>query len=88
MKPVVSLVIPFYNEEANVETVARGLLRVLADSKVPHELLLVDNGSRDATQKCIREIVSENASARMPVTILSVNERVASARSRIDCSML
>lgn len=65
MKPVVSLVIPFYNEEANVKKVATGLSRALGETGLSYELILVDNGSRDRTQELIRSTLRDDASARL-----------------------
>ena len=46
-EPKLSVVIPLYNEEDNIGQLQEELSRALAD--IPHELLLVDDGSTDAT---------------------------------------
>ena len=43
----VSVVIPVYNEEANLETLYERLERVLREVGRPYEVILVDDGSRD-----------------------------------------
>lgn len=49
MKPVVSLVIPLYNEEGNILPLAETAATVLAGLGRPHEIILVDDGSTDGT---------------------------------------
>jgi glycosyltransferase involved in cell wall biosynthesis len=45
----VSLVIPAYNEEKNIELAALGLIGEFNHANIPLELVLVDNGSHDNT---------------------------------------
>jgi glycosyltransferase involved in cell wall biosynthesis len=47
--PVISVVVPFYNEEDNVQELHRRLDRALRSLGVPYEILFVDDGSRDET---------------------------------------
>jgi polyisoprenyl-phosphate glycosyltransferase len=47
--PVISVVVPFYNEEDNVHELHRRLDRALRSLGVPYEILFVDDGSRDET---------------------------------------
>ncbi|UGS37862.1 glycosyltransferase family 2 protein [Capillimicrobium parvum] len=49
MPPALSVVLPAYNEEANIEPVVRRALEVLPDLVDDFEVLVVDDGSRDAT---------------------------------------
>jgi len=49
----VGLCIPLYDEEGNVEEVARDLLAAFRQAAVPLQLVLVDNGSRDNTRRLI-----------------------------------
>lgn len=58
MKPELSLVIPFFNEQDNVEKVATGISTVLDAAGISHELILVDNGSADRTNELILSHVS------------------------------
>lgn len=48
-KPKLSLVIPFYNEGENATLVPENVLRSLADTEWPFELICVNNGSSDDT---------------------------------------
>jgi undecaprenyl-phosphate 4-deoxy-4-formamido-L-arabinose transferase len=45
--PAVSVVIPVYNEEANLEVLYERLERVLEEGGRPYEVIFVDDGSRD-----------------------------------------
>jgi len=47
--PALSIVIPVYNEAASLPSLRQSLKRVLAALDVDHELILVDDGSGDAT---------------------------------------
>jgi glycosyltransferase involved in cell wall biosynthesis len=51
-----SIAIPLYDEEGNVEHVARELLAVFRRGGVPLRLVLVDNGSRDGTRAQIEAL--------------------------------
>ncbi|MCX5759815.1 MAG: glycosyltransferase family 2 protein [Candidatus Hydrogenedentes bacterium] len=52
MKTLVSVVVPFYNEEENVAPLAERVAAVFADSpEYGHECLFVNDGSLDGTQR-------------------------------------
>src|SRR5690606_17866142 len=44
-----SVIVPLYNEEDSVEPLHEALVAALAPLGLPYEILLVDDGSRDAT---------------------------------------
>lgn len=46
---MLSVVIPAYYEEETVPAAAREIHNVLAEAAIPHELIFVDDGSKDAT---------------------------------------
>jgi polyisoprenyl-phosphate glycosyltransferase len=52
-QPLLSVVIPLYNEEENVARLWERLRAVLGGMRVSFELLLVDDGSRDATPRLL-----------------------------------
>ena len=54
-----SLVMPCYNEEACLRATAGELLDAFEKAGVPLELVLVDNGSRDATGDIIDELIAQ-----------------------------
>ena len=45
----VSVIVPAYNEGASVEQVARQVRQVLSGAAIPHEVIIVDDGSTDDT---------------------------------------
>src|SRR5215472_8189282 len=53
MSPELSVVVPLYNEEENVEELYARLTRVLRDLGKRYELIFVDDGSRDGTFKLL-----------------------------------
>ena len=52
-----SVVVPTYNEEANAVPLVRGLVAVLQGMELPFELIVVDDGSRDATLAQLRSLL-------------------------------
>ncbi len=54
-----SVILPAFNEEANVERVVRDCAAYLADRMPDHELLVVDDGSRDRTGEILDRMVTE-----------------------------
>jgi undecaprenyl-phosphate 4-deoxy-4-formamido-L-arabinose transferase len=53
MDPYISVVIPVYNEERNIEELVNRCLASLHSTKQPFELILVDDGSRDTSAQMI-----------------------------------
>lgn len=68
VKIILSLAIPFYNEEPNVQSVLKDLVSELDSEGISFEILAVDNGSCDATQKRIQEMHEQDPRIK-PVTI-------------------
>ena len=62
--PTLALTIPLYDEEGNVEAVARGLLDAFRTAGVPLTLQLVDNGSRDGTRSIVQRPEREEPEIR------------------------
>jgi len=58
-KPDLSLVIPCYNEADVIRNTATRLVRVFRDRDVNLELILVDNGSKDATGVIIDQLIAD-----------------------------
>lgn len=65
MKPRVSVVIPFYDEEQNVVPVLAELRAVLEGLGEPYEVVLVDDGSADATPARLRAAAASWPEARL-----------------------
>lgn len=53
--PYVSVVIPVYNEEANLETLFARLTHVLDGVGKPFEIIFTNDGSRDRSGAILRE---------------------------------
>ena len=51
---LLSVVLPSYNEEASVPRAARTISELLAQAGVQHEIIFVDDGSRDGTWAAIQ----------------------------------
>jgi len=65
VKPVLSVVIPLYNEAENVEDLHRQLTAALDPMGQPYELILVDDGSRDGTVKKLLAIEAADSRVRV-----------------------
>ena len=57
-----SIIIPTRNEEGCIKESVSGLERVLSDASIPHEIIVVDDGSTDNTAKIVGQIENINAS--------------------------
>ena len=68
----VSVVVPVFNEEANLEEFVRRLLAVMDGRGEPYEILLVDDGSRDRSLEILKSW-AERRSDRVRVLELSRN---------------
>ena len=55
INPKISIVIPFYNEEANISALLKRLFDALQVIPEPWEVVCVNDGSRDATLKLLME---------------------------------
>src|SRR5262245_22974957 len=63
--PALSVVIPAYNEDANVEPCYRELTDVLESHGDPFEIVFVDDGSTDGTGAALRRLASADARVRV-----------------------
>ncbi|OGB94330.1 MAG: UDP-4-amino-4-deoxy-L-arabinose-oxoglutarate aminotransferase [candidate division NC10 bacterium RIFCSPLOWO2_02_FULL_66_22] len=61
----VSVVIPVYNEEANLERLCERLQRVLEDLGRPHEVIFVDDGSRDRSLEILCRLQEKHGTVRV-----------------------
>lgn len=55
-----SVVIPSYNEEANIERTAETIGRILSAEKIDYELLFVSDGSSDRTYELVCELSKQD----------------------------
>lgn len=64
-KKLLSIVVPCFNEESNVESLFKILKKVLKDrKKYRYEFIFVDNGSLDHTKEKIKKIANEDANVK------------------------
>jgi dolichol-phosphate mannosyltransferase len=61
---MLSVVIPAHNEEGRIANTVLGLHQALRQAAIPHEILVVNDNSRDGTQKVLDELLSEIAELR------------------------
>jgi glycosyltransferase involved in cell wall biosynthesis len=62
--PLVSVVIPAYNEQQNVRAVYEAVRRAL-DGPESLEIIFVDDGSTDGTAECVRQLRVQSSSVRL-----------------------
>jgi undecaprenyl-phosphate 4-deoxy-4-formamido-L-arabinose transferase len=63
--PVLSVVIPLFNEEENIEALVARLLPSLRGMHVPFEVIFVDDGSRDRTLERLAAAVAGDPAVRV-----------------------
>lgn len=61
---MLSVIIPAYNEQDNVENTAKVISGILDEAGIEYELMFVDDGSSDATWSIIERLSGENGSIR------------------------
>ena len=64
-KRKVYVVLPVYNEEARIESLLNHIGEAMDDADIPYRVVLVDDGSRDATGRIV-----EGCAGRMPIHML------------------
>ena len=70
--PELSVVVPAYNEAAHLESVIREMEDVFGASHIDYEIVIVNNGSRDATGEVVS--VLQKRSPRISRVDLEVNQ--------------
>lgn len=73
----VSVVVPLFDEEENVEALVAELVSVLGVHGYPWELILVDDGSRDETRKRALEAVERNHHTRLVALARNLGQSAA-----------
>src|SRR4030042_6819092 len=60
MAPEVSLTIPIYNEEKGIEKTVQNLVNEFEKQKVDYQIVLVNHGSWDNTEKILERLAKKN----------------------------
>jgi len=63
--PFVSIVIPSHNEEKRLPKTIERILEYLAEQKYSFEIIVVDDGSKDATVELVKDFISRGANIRL-----------------------
>jgi glycosyltransferase involved in cell wall biosynthesis len=71
-RPALSIVLPAYNEEGNIERVIRDAAAAAAELVADYEIVVVDDGSRDRTAEILAR-VAQDLGPRLKVVRHSVN---------------
>lgn len=53
---MLSIIVPAYNEEANIKNTAEVIYNIMAEASISFELIFVDDGSKDKTWNSINEV--------------------------------
>jgi glycosyltransferase involved in cell wall biosynthesis len=64
-KPAISLVIPMFNEEANIEHAVRYAAEALSQHSSDYEILIVDDASTDESPEIVRRAIAGNPKIRL-----------------------
>ncbi|NMF58014.1 glycosyltransferase family 2 protein [Pseudanabaena yagii] len=60
-----SVVLPAYNEAENIGRVIANAVDYLSDRQIPYEIIVVNDGSTDATKAIVNQLCSQNARIRL-----------------------
>jgi glycosyltransferase involved in cell wall biosynthesis len=79
-RPFISVVVPTYNRAQQVQA---GLLSVLAQTYPEFEVIVVDDGSTDGTEKAIQQFISQERDQRNQIRyFLQPNQGPSAARNK------
>ncbi len=68
-----SLVVPCYNEQGNVEKFYNETVRAFADESFDYELVFINDGSKDDTLKALKKLYDEHKESNIKVLSFSRN---------------
>lgn len=64
-QPQLSVIIPAYNEAARIRPTLEKIVQYLEGRKIPYEIIVVDDGSADATAAVVRALADRNEAVRL-----------------------
>lgn len=76
-EPDISIVVPLYNEAESLPLLYGDLTQVLQAEKRSYELLFVDDGSRDSSQRVLHELAAQNDAIRIIRLVRNFGKEVA-----------
>lgn len=62
--PVVSIIIPLYNEEESLRELAQKIVGVMTGMRTPYEMIFVDDGSTDGSFQVLKELHEQNRAVK------------------------
>jgi dolichol-phosphate mannosyltransferase len=62
--PEISVIIPVYNEEDNIQLLYKELCKILENAEVSFELIFVDDGSEDHSLEIIKQLSRDDFRVR------------------------
>ena len=83
-KPTISIIIPLYNEEDNLRPLGDDLLAALKSLDHPWELVLVDDGSSDATRARLDDLAGDFGNALCIIELQRNFGQTAAMQAGID----
>jgi dolichol-phosphate mannosyltransferase len=69
-KPLLSVVMPAHDEEQNLAATAEALLVALGAEQIPHELIIVNDNSTDATQTVAEDLAAKHAEVQIVTRVM------------------
>ncbi len=77
LKPYVSIIVPCFNEQDNIGTCVAQLGETFRPTQIPYEILLVNDGSTDATLERARLLSNSHSSVRIIDLVENFGKAVA-----------
>jgi len=62
---MLSIILPAYNEEENIEVIYERIKNVLTGSEYKYEIIFVDDGSTDNTEKNILNLIQTDKAVKL-----------------------
>lgn len=84
-RPVVSVVVPIFNERENVDALHEALTHALVAFRRPYEIVLVDDGSRDGTRDVLRSLAVDDPHLRLIFFRRNYGQTAAMAAGFKEC---